>query len=491
MKVENNPQDFWGYVEMWRATALLRGWRGRLSGSFLLVILLSIGTVAVVVGLFASLRLDEVGVLASRRRAFRLAPFFADTYQQTGSWQGASRLVERFNEPLPPQLFADIPLNYPARPDLIDALGQDRLLLVGTDGLIVADSQDLLSAGQPILPDLSRYAVPILVQGQPVGALLVVSGLEQQISTLVLTALERTLWGAGLLAATLALLVSLGLAQRLVNPLQRLSLAARQLASGENSNPLPIESKDELGDLTQAFNEMTAALNRQKYLRRQMVADIAHELRTPLSIMQLELESLVDGLQTPAEAAASLQDEVDALNRLVEDLRLLSLADAGGLQFTLEVLDVSIFLQQMRDSWAAKAQAQQVQLLSEVTGPLPPVYADEGRLTQVFNNLLGNALRYTPAGQTLTLGGRVNYGELLLWVTDNGPGLSPEDLPYVFERFYRADPSRSRDTGGSGLGLAIAKQWIALHGGRIWVESEPGKGATFYVALPVASKLDK
>lgn len=282
----------------------------------------------------------------------------------------------------------------------------------------------------------------------------------------------------------LALLVSLGLAQRLVNPLQRLSLAARQLASGENSNPLPIESKDELGDLTQAFNEMTAALNRQKYLRRQMVADIAHELRTPLSIMQLELESLVDGLQTPAEAAASLQDEVNALNRLVEDLRLLSLADAGGLQFTLEVLDVSAFLQQMMDSWVAKAQAQQVQLLLEVTGPLPPVYADEGRLIQVFNNLLGNALRYSPVGQTLTLGGRANNGELWLWVADNGPGVSPEDLPYVFERFYRADPSRSRDTGGSGLGLAIAKQWIALHGGRMWVESEVGKGATFYIALP-------
>ena len=131
MKVENNPKDFWDYVEMWRATPLLRGWRGRLLGSFLLVILLSIGTVAVVVALFASLRLDEVGVLASRRRAFRLAPFFADTYQQTGSWQGASRLVERFNDPLPPQLFADILLNYPPRPDLIDALGQDRLLLAG------------------------------------------------------------------------------------------------------------------------------------------------------------------------------------------------------------------------------------------------------------------------------------------------------------------------------------------------------------------------
>jgi signal transduction histidine kinase len=161
------------------------------------------------------------------------------------------------------------------------------------------------------------------------------------------------------------------------------------------------------------------------------------------------------------------------------------------LQFTLEVLDVSAFLQQMMDSWAAKAQAQQVQLLSEITGPLPPVYADEGRLTQVFNNLLSNTLRYTPAGQTLTLGGRANNGELWLWVADNGPGLSPEDLPYVFERFYRADPSRSRDTGGSGLGLAIAKQWIALHGGRMWVESEPERGATFYMALPVASRLDK
>jgi two-component system OmpR family sensor kinase/two-component system sensor histidine kinase BaeS len=467
-------------------------------GSFLLVIVTSISVVALVIGLLAPLRLDELGLLASRRRAFLLAPFVAQAYQPPGSWAEVARQVDEFAQPLPAQLLADISLNLPIQAEVLAALNQDRLVVVDMAGRVIADSRHSLAAGQPLPPELQRYAVPIVVQEQPVGSLVLISGLEQAISGLVLTALQRTLWGAGLLAAVLAALVSLGLARRLVTPLQRLNQAARRLTSGDSHQPLPIATADEIGDLTATFNNMAQALETQKRLRRHLVADIAHELRTPLSIMQLDLEGLADGLQDPAEAAASLAEEVKRLSRLVEDLRLLSLAEAGGLHFELAQLEPAPFLQQVLGTWTPPAQARQVQLRAEWPSVLPPVSADAGRLRQVFDNLLSNALGYTPAGGTITLGARVEkktwevsktsqVSTVVFWIADSGPGIALEDLPYVFERFYRADSSRSRDGGGgSGLGLAIAKQWVALHGGRVWVESQVDQGATFYMALPVA-----
>jgi signal transduction histidine kinase len=476
-----------GFLKKAGVLRAFRGWRGRLLGSFLVVILTSLSISVVIVALVVPLRVDEVSLLVNRRRAFELTLFLADTYRQSGSWQNAPAWAKRFADPLPPELWTDMPFSYlpPLPPLLFEALAQDRLVLAGADGRVVADSRGELPVGQPLPPDLRRYAVPIVAQDQPVGSLVIMSGLTEQLSSLVLVGYRRLLAGAGLLGGTLAALVSLWLAQRLVTPLQRLGLAARQLASGESSAPLPVESNDEIGELTRIFNDMTGALNRQKYLRRQMVADITHELRAPVSMMRLDVESLADGLQDPAEAVVSLREEVNRLSRLVEDLRLLSLAEAGGLHFTLEELDVAAFLGQLLETWTPQAQAQQVRLLAEISDPLPSVYADAGRLGQVFNNLLSNALRYTPAGQAITLGARLKGKELVLWVTDSGPGIASEDLPFVFERFYRADRSRSRDNGGSGLGLAIARQWVALHGGRIWVESEVGRGATFSVGLPV------
>ena len=461
-----------------------RGLRGRLAGSFVLVIAVSLGVAALMVQLLALPRLDETVLLANRRRAYRLAPFLAQTYRQTGSWQGAEALVNTFADPLPSELAAGALSYFPQRAVLLDALGRDRLVLADGAGRVVADSTGQLAAGDPLPPELAAQSAVILVDGAVVGQAAVEAGLEQIAAAVVLTVLRRSLLGAGLLAAAAGLLVALGLAQRLAQPVHRLSRAAEALARGESNQPLLVETADEIGQLTESFNAMAEALSAQKRLRRQMVADIAHELRTPLSVMQLDLESMADGLQAPDEAARSLQAELDALNRLIEDLRLLSLADTGGLQFDLERLELASFLRRVAASWHNKMQTRQAHLLAEIPDWLPTIYADEGRLAQVFNNLLSNALRYTPAEQTVTLGARAGQGEVLVWVADNGPGMAAADLPHVFDRFYRADTSRSRDTGGSGLGLAIAKQWVTLHGGHIWAESEPGAGAQFYVSLP-------
>lgn len=460
--------------------------RARLAISFVLVIVMSIGVSVWVVRWLAVTRLDEITLLTARKRAFRLAPFFADYYHQHESWEGIHPWVERFNQPLPPELAEGVVSFYPGRADLLRAANLDRLILADAQGQVVADSEAKLAKGQPLPQQLNAVAVPVSIEGEVVGQLVNTSALDQTAAADAQIALQRSLLGAGLVAGVSALMVSLTLAYGLTRPTRRLNLAAQRLAAGLSSNPLAVESNDEIGQLTASFNQMVEAVNRQKKLRRQMVADIAHELRTPLSVMQLDLAGLADGLHTPAQAAASLQDELDALNRLVEDLRQLSLADTGAIRFELETIELEPFLQQLVNSWRSKARSRQVNLVSNIAPNLPAIQADAGRLAQALNNLLDNALRYTPAGKSITVGGRAGRGEVLLWVLDSGPGIAAKDLPYVFERFYRADRSRARETGGDGLGLAIAQQWVRLHGGHIWAESQPGRGAQFYISLPLA-----
>jgi two-component system OmpR family sensor kinase/two-component system sensor histidine kinase BaeS len=471
----------------WPVPLLGTGLRGQLTRRFLLIILINIGLTALLARGISWPRLHDLALLLGRRQAFQLAPVFAEAYTQSGSWATAPQLVRQVSQPLPPALIDDITFGLPWRINLIRNLNltPDRVVLADAAGQVLADSQGRLPIGRPLPAEFAPYRVPIKLSQESIGWLVVTSTLVDELTQVLLVTLRQTILGVSCLAGLVALLLSFGLTQRLVNPIRDLSRAAHALAAGDSHQPLPVHRHDELGDLTLAFNQMVDALATQQRLRRQMVADIAHELRTPLSVMRLEVESLSDGLQNPTEAAASLEEEVTHLSRLIEDLRLLSLAEAGGLHFSLQKTDGLAFVQHMLSGWLTKAQARQVHLRADTAAALPPIYADTDRLGQVFHNLLNNALRYTPAGQSITLGARAQHAEVWLWVADTGPGVAPADLPFVFERFYRADSSRSHDTGGSGLGLAIARQWVLLHGGRIWVESDLGQGATFYVALPI------
>jgi len=197
---------------------------------------------------------------------------------------------------------------------------------------------------------------------------------------------------------------------------------------------------------------MAQELEKQKRLRQQMIADIAHELRTPLSIMQLNVEALEDGLQPPQETASYLHTEISTLTRLIDDLRLLSLADEGGLYLESEIIDPASFLPRLVQAWQVKAHNKQINLHLDMSNELPFIKADQGRLAQVMNNLISNALCYVPVGGEVIIGGKESGTEIVFWVSDNGPGIPAEALPHVFERFFRADPSRSRESGGSGLG---------------------------------------
>jgi signal transduction histidine kinase len=291
--------------------------------------------------------------------------------------------------------------------------------------------------------------------------------------------------GAGALAAALTALLA---GRYITRRLRALSEGARAIAAGDLSRRVGDSSDDELGELAAAFNRMAESLAGQEEARQRLVADIAHELRTPLAVLQAEIEALQDGVTRPtAKQLGSLHDETELLARLVDDLRTLSLADAGQLSLQRREHDLGGIVERAAAAVAGQAGEKGVRLELAVNGDLPAVTVDADRIAQVLRNLLTNALRHTEAGGRVAVGARAQAGRVVVEVTDSGAGIPPEALPHVFERFYRADPSRSRATGGSGLGLAIAAQLVRAHGGDIAVRSLPGQGSTFSFWLPVSA----
>jgi two-component system sensor histidine kinase BaeS len=280
--------------------------------------------------------------------------------------------------------------------------------------------------------------------------------------------------------------LSVFLARSLTRPLRELTAATREMARGKLGQQVPVRSQDELGELALAFNQMSSDLARANDLRRQMTADIAHDLRTPLSILSGYLEALRDGVLEPStERFEAMFGEARHLQRLIDDLRTLSLADAGELTLSRTSVPPRLVLDQAVSSYGPHAAQHEVGLSVEVEPDLPKIEVDTDRMAQVFANLISNALRYTPAGGQIRLGARRQDGHVLMQVQDNGSGINPEDIPHIFDRFYRGDGARQGESGETGLGLAIAKSLIELNGGNISVESTPGQGTTFTIAFPL------
>jgi signal transduction histidine kinase len=291
---------------------------------------------------------------------------------------------------------------------------------------------------------------------------------------------------AALAAALVALALSWWLSRRILRPVDALTRAARSLGRGDLSSRVPTSSNDELGELSRAFNTMAEDLTRQETLRRQLMGDVAHELRTPLTNLRGQIEAVEDGLlpATP-ETLRSLREEVLLLSRLVDDLQTVAVAEAGRLSLERAAVDVRDLVEGALESVRAVAQERGVVLDGRIPEPIV-VDADPTRIAQVLRNLLSNALRATGPDGRIEVSARPENGFATIAVTDSGSGIAPGHLGRVFERFYRADPSRARATGGAGLGLAIVKAIVEAHGGAASVESEAGKGATFRFTLPLA-----
>ena len=301
----------------------------------------------------------------------------------------------------------------------------------------------------------------------------------------------RGMVSAGLALAAVLLGGATFFSSRVSRPITRLTRAAQTMASGNLDVRVQNFNVREINDLAEAFNTMASSLAAADRQRRQLTADVAHELRTPLSIIRGRLEGMQDGVYSAGpEQLAALLDETALMERLIEDLRLLALADAGQLPLYPETFSPAQLLDSVARSFAHQTEAANVNVQVTTAPNLPELWADPQRISQVLGNLVTNALRYTPSGGTITLSAWYDMvagqPQICMAVSDTGTGIAQEDLPHIFDRFWRADRSRSRTSGGAGLGLAIAKRIIDAHQGHIWAYSDPGNGTTVAFSLPLA-----
>ncbi len=409
----------------------------------------------------------------------QVAAALADYYQAQGGWGNLESVL------------VQIPDTNPGRPDNhpLDGRGDVvRLpyLLADVDGRLVygrlPNDQQTVSSAE------LRTGIPIEVDGNTVGYLLSARALVDWERSSPQGIFLSTINQAILIGAIGAMLVSLVLggllARSLTSPLHALAEATRRVAQGALGIQVPVRSNDEIGQLTGSFNRMSADLEQSNRLRKQMTADIAHDLRNPLSILLGYTEALSDGkLSGTTEIFDTMHNSAGQLSRLVDDLRTLSLADAGELPIQPQATPPAAMLERARQSYSAKAEAQGVALQVSAAEDLPTVNVDPERMAQVLGNLVSNALRYTPTGGLIELSANQEGKQVLLRVRDNGAGIAPQDLPNVFNRFYRGDTSR-QNNGDAGLGLTIAKSLVTAMGGQIGVESHLGEGATFTMRFP-------
>ncbi|WP_448335280.1 sensor histidine kinase [Bellilinea sp.] len=350
-----------------------------------------------------------------------------------------------------------------------------------------------ISAGEPsgsLIPasELNR-AVELSVNNQTVGWVILNAKRRALIADTPEAVFLRGVNQAALVSAVIASLLALALggflAYGLTRSLRELTHATEEIARGNYGKEVAVRSNDELGTLAQAFNKMSRDLANAVRLRRQMTADIAHELRSPLTVLSGYAEALSEGkLKGNPEIYNVLHQETRQLSRLIDDLRLLSLADAGELSLLIQPTDIPTLLNQIITRHSVTAQQKQIDLQAVVSPGLPKYPLDPDRIAQVLDNLILNAFRYTPAGGWIRLSAEISPpGGLRLKVQDNGSGIAEDDLPFIFERFYRADKARHSNQE-SGLGLAIARSIVEAHGGKITAQSQPGKGTTFTIDLP-------
>lgn len=423
--------------------------------SFLVVSVLSL----MLVGIFTrSSTSAEFQRYISAQDSSRAIEIFTNYYARNGSWRGVREAIDERYLDLAP------------------------FILLDTDGDILFGEQ-----GSMLMP-MHNERLPVDVGGKTVGYLMVTDQHSRMMRPSSDNFLERmdsifsySLLGAGVLALALGLLLS----RYLTRPIRELTAATRAVADGDLAQVVPVRSNDELGKLADSFNRMNKELAHSLNLRRQMTADIAHELRTPLSVIIGHADGIHDGvLPLSLETVDIIREEATRLDGLIDDLRTLSLSDAGELSLSKEPLSPATLLNDVRQLFSVRALQKAVTLAVDASDSLPGIEADPARLMQVFSNLLENALRYTPENGQILLGAEQDRESVRIFVQDSGDGLEAEQAAHIFDRFYRADPSRQRESGGSGLGLAISKSIIEGHGGRIWAESEPGQGLRVNILLP-------
>lgn len=451
--------------------------RTRLFLSFLIVILLALVAVALFVRQSAK---EEVQAFLGRgwlSGAEFLVEELENYYEETGSWDGVQELM-------PGNAGFGRESGFQGAGSGTRKLAS--LRLADASGEIVYDPENPDSAGS--LETNLAYNFPLSVDDEVVGYLLPQSGEQQenqQFETHMLSRINRASIYAALVSGVAALILALLLVHFLMKPIRSIMQGAEKVAQGDLAHRVDIASPRELLTLGESFNQMANSLEESDKKRKDLSADIAHELRSPLAVQRAHLEALQDGVfAMDRENIKTVLEQNELLSRLVEDLRILTLTDSGELNLDMRQNDFVELIQSAVERFSVQAMKKDIQIITQLE-KCDQVAVDAERIQQILHNLLQNGIRYTPQGGKLTLTLTCTNENAVLSVWDSGPGIPEESLPYIFERFYRVEDSRSRKSGGTGLGLAIAHSLAQAHGGSLTVHNHPQGGAVFELALPL------
>lgn len=462
--------------------------RWKLGLAFLTVVVVSVGLTAFLVNRSTQREFRYYVSYGVTRYAEQVSRNLGDFYVDNGGWTGVQGRIDSWFHP------ANL-----------------RVLIADSSGRIVGDT-----AGELLGEDVSKLGIdnpiPIVVSGEEVGMICILSspgvwggrggmvtrglaGLTDVAEQEFLNRFNRSLRIASIVAGVVAIVLGLVLTRQITSPVRALTRGVGHIARGDFGHRVNVSTDDEVGELAQSFNSMAASLEKNEQERRRLMADIAHELRTPLSVIEGMVDGILDGVFEPnRENLMLIKGETALLARHVADLRDISLAESGQLKLEFMPTDIAELVQRKVAQAEVEAREKDIQLGVDALPKLPRVNVDPGRIEQVVANLLSNAIRHTPRGGSIgvtvcqTDDARRTDGKgrrLMVSVSDTGEGIPAEHQAHVFDRFYRVDEARSRRAGGAGLGLAIVKYIVEAHGGRVGVESEPGKGSTFFFTLPL------
>jgi signal transduction histidine kinase len=455
----------------------------KLALAFMLVALITSGLIAVFIRITSA---DRLFKLVVDQQSDTMKQSAANYYSAGGSWDGVG---EVWNQIQPQGGAMIVNFNGDLPPGAPREVFEHRSLfgLADANGNVIVPVGPYNQIGMQLSNRQLKSGTPVIVNEIQVGTILTADRLSgyNPAETLFLQRTNQGLLYAMLGALGVALLLGLLFARSFARPLQELTSAARAMAHGELEQEVKVTSSDEIGQLAQAFNHMSQEVASANQQRRQMTADIAHDLRTPLTVIAGYVESMRDGILKPTpERLTVIYTEIERLQQMVTDLRMLSQADAGELHLNPQPVVPRQLVERAAELFQHHAERQNVQLALKIEENLPEIEVDESRLMQVMDNLISNALHYTPESGRITLGAKKKEDTVELTIQDTGSGIPAEEIPLIFNRFHRVEKSRHAESGESGLGLAIVKALVEANGGQIWAESEEGKGTTMHVAFP-------
>ncbi|MEL7645523.1 MAG: ATP-binding protein [Anaerolineaceae bacterium] len=473
--------------------------RARLLIAFLIVIIAALGTVLVVSNYSANTQVRGYLRMSMNGNSMMFAEELNSYYQSRGSWSGVEMMFMESGTENTMMGESSNPMGGQRQGQGAgEAQGQGvggSATIIRANGILADENGKIIYANEParigtFLTKAERGAAIALEQnGALIGYLVVPNALPNlpaNFESQLLQQVQQAILTAALVSILAALLLALVLTNLFVRPIRELTETAESIASGDLSERVQINSYPEAERLGKTLNTMAASLQSAEATRQALTADIAHELRNPLAVQRAQLEALEDGLfPLDLNALKPIREQNALLIRLVDDLRVLALADAGKLSLNKRLTDLRALCQTALQSFEAAFAARNLRVETHCENPLPLVNVDPDRILQIFHNLLINAQRYTKPGTAIEIVMRQEGAFARVDVRDHGDGIAPNDLPYVFDRFYRSDPSRERASGGTGLGLAIARNLAEAHGGSLSAENHPQGGAIFSLRLPV------